>query len=72
MKDARAEREKISGSPLLAEFDIVDHIMALKARIAPLKKDHFDVTKACLNASRVLFPEAQEVQSTEELIRNLN
>ena len=28
--------------------------------------------KSCLNASRVLFPESRDVQSTEELIRNLN
>ena len=68
----RAPREKASGSLLPAEFDIVDHIMALKARIAPLKNVHFDVMKACLNANRVLFPEAREVQSTEELIRILN
>ena len=72
VKDVHAEREKISGSPLPAEFDIVDHIMTLKVQISPLKKDHFDVMKACLNANRVLFPEAREVQSTEELIRNLN
>ena len=54
------------------EFDILDHIMALKALIAPLKKDHFNVMNACLNANRALFPEAREVQSPEELIRNLN
>ena len=61
MKDARAEREEISGSPLPEQFDIVDHITVLKARIAPLEKDHFDVMNACLNANRVLFPEAREV-----------
>ena len=72
MRDVRAEREKISGSPLPEEFDITDHITALKARIAPLKKSHFDVMNACLHANRVLFPEAREVQSIEELIRNLN
>ena len=59
VKNARAEREKISRSPLRAEFDIVEHITALKAWIAPLKKNHFDVMNACLNANRALFPEAQ-------------
>ena len=72
VRDTRAEREKISGSPLPDEFDITDHITALKAWIAPLKKSHFDVMNVCLHANRVLFPEAREAQSTEELIKNLN
>ena len=72
MKDVHAKKEKASGSPLPEEFDIVDHITTLKARIAPLKKDHFDVMNACLNVNQVLFPEAQEAHSIEELIRNLN
>ena len=48
------------------------HIIALKARIAPLKKAQIDVMNASLHANRVLFPEAQEGQSIEELIRNLD
>ena len=71
-KDACTEREKASGSPLPVEFDIIDHITALKGRITPLKQDHFDVMKAGLNASRVLFPEAWEFQTTKQLIQNLN
>ena len=72
VKEARAKREKASGSTLPPKFDIIDHITALKARIAPLKRDHNDVMHACVHASCALFPECQDVHSTKGLIRNLN
>ena len=72
MKDARAEREKASGSQLPPEFDIIDHITALKARVAPLKQDFIDVMYACVHAYRALFPECPDARSTERLIELLS
>ena len=60
VRDARAERGKLAGAPLPEEWDIVDHITTLKARIAPLKKDHIDLMNVSLRVNRVLFPEARE------------
>lgn len=72
VRDARAERTKLTGAPLPEEWDIEDHITALKARIAPLKGSHIDLLNAGLKAHRVLFPEARQVRSAEELIKALD
>ena len=68
VKDARTEREKASGSTLPPEYDMLDHLMALKARVAPLKQDFVDVMYACVHACRALFPECPDARSTERLI----
>ena len=72
VKEANAEREKASGSTLPPEFDIIDHLMALKAQIARLKQDFNGVMHACVHASRALFPESPDARSIEGLIWNLS
>ena len=72
MKDARAEREKASGSQLPPEFDMLDHLTALKARVAPLKQDFINVMYACVHACRALFPECPDERSTDKLLALLN
>ena len=72
VRDARAERAKLAGAPLPETWDIEDHITALKARIAPLKESHIDMFNASLKAHRVLFPEARQVRSADELIKDLD
>ena len=72
VRDARAERAKLAGAPLPETWDIEDHITALKARIAPLKESHIDLFNASLKAHQVLFPEARQVQSADELIKDLD
>ena len=72
VREARAERAKLSGTPLPEIWDIEDHITALKARIAPLKDSHIDLLNAGLKAHRALFPEARQVRSAEELINALD
>ena len=51
MREARAERAKLAGAPLPEAWDIVDHITALKARIAPLKKTHIDLLNVSLQVN---------------------
>ena len=65
-------REKAPGSSLPPEFDIIDHLTALKARVAPLKKDFVDVMYACVHTCRVQFPERTDARSTSKLIGMLN
>ena len=72
MKDARAEREKASGSQLPPEFDIIDHLTALKAWVAPLKQDFINVMYTCVNTCRALFPDRKDARSTSRLIKLLN
>ena len=72
VRDARAERAKLTWAPLPETWDIEDHITALKARIAPLKESHIDLFNASLKAHRVLFPEARQVRSADELIKDLD
>ena len=72
VRDARAERAKLSGAPLPESWDIEDHVTALKARIAPLKEAYVDLLNASLKTHRVLFPESRQVQSPEELIKDLD
>ena len=72
VRDARAERAKLTGAPLLETWDIEDHITALKARIAPLKESHTTLFNASLKAHRVLFPEARPARSADELIKDLD
>ena len=72
VREARAERAKLAGAPLPEAWDIVDHITTLKARIAPLKEAHIDLLNASLKVHRVLFPQAWQAWSTDELIRNLD
>ena len=72
VRDARAERAKLTGAPLPETWDIEDHITALKARIAPLKDSHIDLLNASLKAHRILFPESRQVRSAEELIKDLD
>ena len=63
---------KLAGAPLPEAWHIVDHITTLKARIAPLKEAHIDLLNASLKVNRVLFPEARQARSADELIRNLD
>ena len=72
MREARAKRAKLAGAPPPEAWDIVDHITALKARIAPLKEARIDLLNASLKVHRVLFPEARQARSADELIRNLD
>jgi len=72
VRNARAERAKLTEAPLSETWDIEDHITALKARIAPLKDSHIGLLNASLKAHRILFPEARQVVPVEELIRDLD
>ena len=72
VRNARAERAKLTEAPLPETWDIEDHITALKARIAPLKDSHIGLLNASLKAHRILFPEARQVVPVEELIRDLD
>ena len=72
VRDARAEKAKLTGAPLPETWDIEDHITALKARIAPPKEAYVDLINASLKAHRAMFPEARQVRSPEELIRDLD
>ena len=72
VKEGRIEREKASRSSLPPEFDIIDHLTALKARVAPLKIDFVDVMYACVHTCRALFRERTDACSTNKLIGMLN
>ena len=72
VKNGRIEREKASGSPLPPEFDIIDHLTALRARVAPIKQDFVNVMYACVHTCRALFPERKDARSTNKLIGMLN
>ena len=71
VKDARVEREKASGSTLPPEYDMLDHLTSLKARVAPLKQDFIDVMYACVHACRALFQDCPHAHSTDRLIELL-
>ena len=72
VKAGRVERGKASGSSLPDKFDINDHLTALKARVAPIKKDFADVMSACVNTCRALYPEHTDARSTSQLVGMLN
>ena len=72
LKDSCAEREKASGSQLPPEYDMLDHLAALKAWVAPLKQDFVSVMLACVNTCRALLPECPDARSTDRLIELLN
>ena len=72
VNDGQAKREEASGSQLPPEFDIIDHLTALKALVAPLKQDFVNVMYACINTCWALFPDRKDARSTSRLIKLLN
>ena len=72
VKDSRAEREKASRSQLPPEYDMLNHLAALKARVAPLKQDFINVMLACVNTCQALFSYCPDARSTDRLIELLN
>ena len=56
------------GKDLADNLDIADHVAALSARIAPLKKNFEDVMTACVETCRVLYPERADADNTDELV----
>ena len=56
------------GKDLADNLDIDDHVAALNARIAPLKKDFDEVMTACVKTCRVLYPDRPDARRTDELV----
>ena len=60
------------GKDLADEWDIEDHVTALSARVAPLKKDFEEVMTACVKTCRALYPKHTDARSTRQLVGMLN
>ena len=56
------------GKDLAGNLDIDDHVAALSARVAPLKKDFQDLMTACVKTCRALYPDRADANSTDELV----
>ena len=56
------------GKDLAENLDIEDHVAALSARIAPLKKDFEEVMTACVKTCWALYPDHADADSTDELV----
>ena len=67
VKKARAKRAEASGAPLPEAWDIEDHLIALQARISPLKSIGVELLNASIRAYNVLWPESPSVKTIAEL-----
>ena len=56
------------GKDLADNLDIDDHVAALNARIAPLKRDFDEVMTACVKTCRALYPDRPDARRTDELV----
>ena len=50
---------------------MLEHLTALKARVAPLNQNFVDLMYACVHACQALFPECPNARSTNRLIELL-
>ena len=63
--------KKIRDGPISADWDMDDHLVALKARMSPLKTMGVELLSSAIRAYNVFWPESQAPASVEELSRCL-
>ena len=68
---AKARAKRAESGPLPEEWDIEDHLVALKARISPLKCIGTDLLTASIRVHGTLWPGRAPPKSVAELCRGL-
>ena len=63
--------KKIRDGPISADWDMDDHLVALKSRMSPLKTMGVELLSSAIRAYNVFWPESQAPASVDELSRCL-
>ena len=67
----RFRARKIQYGPISAEWDMDDHLVALKSRMSPLRAIGVDLLSTAIRVYRTLWPESQPAASVDELTKCL-
>ena len=64
-------QKKIQEGPISAEWDMDDHLVALKSRMSPLRAIGVELLSSAIRAYSVLWPECEHPKSVDELAKCL-
>ena len=67
----RSRERRIRDGPISAEWDMDDHLVALKSRMSPLRAIGVELLSTAIRVYRALWPESEPPASVDELTKCL-
>ena len=67
----RFRKRKIRDGPISAEWDMGDHLVALKSRMSPLRVIRVELLSSAIRGYRALWPEVRPPASADEMSKYL-